>query len=205
MTTSTKAASEPQPLLRLALDLGPVAVFFIGNALAKDIFVATGIFMAATVVAMILSVIRFGKVSPMQWFSSIMVVVLGGLAIWLREDWIIKMKPTLYYLILSGILGFGLWTGRPMLKLALGTAYPGLDERGWTLLSRNWAGFFLAMAIANELVWRNFSNDIWLGYKIWGAMPATMLFALANMPMLLRHGLGAETPAEVIAESPHQE
>ena len=90
-------------------------------------------------------------------------VVLGGLTLWLHQDWFIKVKPTVYYLMVSGILWFGLWTGKPTLKLALGTAYPGLTERGWMLLSRNWAIFFIAMAVATELVWRNFSTGAWLG------------------------------------------
>jgi intracellular septation protein len=133
-----------------------------------------------------------------------MVLVLGGLTLIFQKPWFIQMKPTLYYLVVSAILFFGLWTGKPTLKLALGTAYPGLDERGWALLSRNWAIFFVGMAVANEIVWRNASFDFWLGYKLWGAIPATMLFALANVPMLLKHGLG-ETPAEAVADGPPTE
>jgi intracellular septation protein len=205
--TLTTAAAKPEagPMLRLALDLGPLVVYFAAYSLTgKNIYASTGIFMAATGAAMLFSLVRFGRISPMQVFSSIMVLILGGLTIWLHKDWIIKVKPTLYYLMVSGILGFGLLTGKPTLKLALGSAYPGLDERGWVLLSRNWAVFFLAMATANELVWRNFSTDFWIGYKLWGAIPATMLFALANVPMLLKHGLG-ETPAEAVADGLPQE
>ena len=204
---NTAATQKPEagPFLRLALDLGPLAVYFVAYSLsARNIFVATGIFMAATAAAMVFSLVRFGKISPMQIFSSLMVLILGGLTIWLHQDWIIKVKPTLYYLMVSGILWFGLWTGRPTLKLALGTAYPGLDERGWVLLSRNWAIFFIGMAAANELVWRNSTTDFWIGYKLWGAVPATMAFALANVPMLLKHGLG-ESPVEAIADGPPKE
>jgi intracellular septation protein len=195
---------EPGPLLRLALDLGPLPVYFIAYALSgKNIFAATGIFMAATGAAMLFSLVRFGRISPMQIFSAAMVLVLGGLTLWLHQDWFIKVKPTIYYLMVSAILWFGLWTGKPTLKLALGSAYPGLDAAGWVLLSRNWALFFIAMAAANELVWRTSTTGFWLGYKLWGAMPATMIFALANMPMLMKHGLGSETPAETIADTPH--
>jgi len=202
---NTPAKPEAGPLLRLALDLGPLVVYFAAYSLTgKNIFAATGIFMVATVAAMIFSRIRFGWISAMQWFSSAMVLVLGGLTLWLHQDWFIKIKPTIYYLMVSGILWFGLWTGRPTLKLALGSAYPGLDERGWVLLSRNWAVFFIVMAIANEIVWRNFSTSVWIGYKLWGALPATMIFAAANVPMLLKHGLG-ETPAEAIADAPPAE
>ena len=205
MTTPTAPRTEAGPLLRLALDLGPLVVYFAAYSLThKNIFASTGIFMGATAVAMVFSLVRFGRISPMQWFSSAMVLVLGGLTLWLHVDWFIKIKPTLYYLMVSGILWFGLWTGKPTLKLALGTAYPGLDERGWTLLSRNWALFFIAMAVANELVWRNSTTSFWIGYKLWGAVPATMIFAMANIPMLMKHGLG-ETPAEAVADGPPAE
>lgn len=204
-TTTHAARPEAGPLLRLALDLGPLAVYFVAYSLThKNIFAATGIFMGATGLAMIFSLVRFGRISAMQWFSAAMVLVLGGLTLWLHQDWFIKIKPTLYYLMVSGILWFGLWTGKPTLRLALGQAYPGLDERGWSLLSRDWAIFFIAMAIANELVWRNFSTSFWLGYKLWGAIPATMIFAMANIPMLMKHGLG-ETPADAVADKPPEE
>ena len=102
------------------------------------------------------------------------------------------MKPTVYYLLVAGLLGFGLARGRPLLKRVLGTAYPGLDHDGWIKLSRNWAIFFAFMAALNEAVWRNASTDFWVGFKLWGAIPLTFLFAAANMPMLLRHGLMRE-------------
>lgn len=179
--------------LRLALDLGPLLVFFSAYYLTdKNVFVATGIFMAATAVAMLVSRIKTGKVSAMLMFSGVMVLGFGGLTIWLHDESFIKIKPTLYYVMVASILLFGLWTGRPTLKLVLGHAYPGLSERGWALLSRNWAIFFLALAGSNELVWRTMSTEFWLGYKLWGALPATILFAIANLPMLNRHGLNLD-------------
>ncbi len=205
MTTPATPRREAGPLLRLALDLGPLVVYFAAYSLTgKNIFAATAIFMGVTWISMIFSFAYTGRISPMQYFSSAMVLVLGGLTLWLHVDWFIKIKPTLYYLMVSGILWFGLWTGKPTLKLALGTAYPGLDARGWTLLSRNWAVFFIAMAVANELVWRNSTTSFWIGYKLWGAVPATMIFAMANIPMLMKHGLG-ETPAEAVVDGPPTE
>jgi intracellular septation protein len=106
------------------------------------------------------------------------------------------MKPTFYYLFVAGLLSFGMMTGRNLLKVALGTVYPGLSERGWRLLTRNWAIFFVAMAIANEIIWRTTSTGFWLSAKIWGFVPATILFAIANVPMLLRHGLTLEAAEE---------
>jgi intracellular septation protein len=184
--------------MRLALDLGPLAVYFAAYTWSgKDIFVATALFMGVTALAMVVSLLRYGKVSPIQVFSAIMVLLLGGLTIWLHKDWIIKIKPTIYYLTVTTILGWGLATGRPTLQMVLGQAYPGLTAEGWRLLTRNWAGFFLLLAIANELVWRNSSTEFWLGYKLWGSMPATILFAAANIPMLMRHGLADDAKDKV--------
>ncbi len=188
----TNEKKEMGALVRLLLDLGPLLIFLVTYWATKDMFLSTGIFMAATVVTIIVSKLTAGHVSPLLWFSGFMVVVLGGLTIWLHDETFIKIKPTIYYMMVAGILAFGLYTGRPTLKLVLGAAYPGLTERGWALLSRNWALFFVAMAVANEAVWRTTSTDFWLGYKLWGAMPATLLFALANIPMLMRHGMSAE-------------
>jgi intracellular septation protein len=198
-----KQPEDPRGASKLLIDLGPLLVFFLVNFLAPvpafmKIFVATGSFMIAMVVAMIFSALRYGRISPLLWFSGVMVVILGGLTIWLHKEWIIKMKPTFYYSLVSGLLWFGLATGRPLLQGVLGSTYPGLDEAGWTKLTRNWAIFFAFMAVLNEAVWRNSSTNFWVGFKLWGALPLTFLFAAANIPMLLRHGLMKEdaVPAE---------
>jgi intracellular septation protein len=198
---STKA--EPQGGAKLLIDIGPLLVFFVVNFLAPvpsaiKIFVATGAFMVAMVAAMLFSAIRYRTISPLLWFSGVMVVVLGGLTIWLHDETFIKMKPTVYYLLVAGLLAFGLATGRPLLQRVLGSAYPGLDEIGWVKLTRNWALFFAFMAVLNEAVWRNSSTSFWVGFKLWGALPLTFLFAAANIPMLLKHGLMKEDamPAE---------
>jgi len=197
------AMQEPRGGAKLLIDLGPLLVFFLVNFLAPvpavmKIFVATGAFMIAMVVAMIFSALRYQRISPLLWFSGIMVVVLGGLTIWLHDETFIKMKPTLYYVLVSGLLFFGLATDRPLLQGVLGGTYPGLDTNGWKKLTRNWAIFFAFMAVLNEAVWRNSSTSFWIGFKIWGALPLTFLFAAANIPMLLKHGLMKEdaVPAE---------
>ncbi len=197
------ADREPTGGAKLLIDLGPLLVFFLVNFFAPvppltKIFVATGAFMVAMVAAMLYSAIRFRHISPLLWFSGVMVVILGGLTIWLHNETFIKVKPTIYYLLVAGLLGFGLWKDKPLLKLVLGSAYPGLSEEGWRKLTRNWALFFAGMAALNELVWRNSSTDFWVGFKLWGAIPLTFLFAALNIPMLLRHGLSekAAEPAE---------
>lgn len=198
---------EPAGLARLAIDIGPLLVFFLANFLAPvpgalKIFVATGAFMAAMVTALCFSAIRYRYVSPLLLFSAVMVVVLGGLTIWLHDETFIKIKPTIYYALVAGLLAFGLATGRPLLKAVLGSTYPGLDEEGWRKLTRNWAIFFAVMAMVNEAVWRNSTTDFWIGFKLWGAVPATLLFALANVPMLMRHGLAAEETAKPAEPGP---
>jgi intracellular septation protein len=195
---------EPTGIARLLIDIGPLLIFFLANFLAPvpgpiKIFVATGAFMAAMVTALVFSAVRYRYVSPLLLFSAVMVVVLGGLTIWLHNETFIKIKPTIYYTLVAGLLAFGLATGRPLLKMVLGSSYPGLNEEGWRKLTRNWAIFFAVMALVNEAVWRNSSTDFWIAFKLWGAIPATLLFAVANIPMLLRHGLVTEDqpkPAE---------
>jgi intracellular septation protein len=197
---STK--QEPQGGARLLIDLGPLLVFFVANFFAPvpavlKIFVATGAFMVAMIAAMLFSAIRYRRISPLLWFSGIMVVILGGLTIWLHDRTFIQMKPTIYYVLVSAHLWFGLATDRPQLQRVLGSTYPGLDETGWMKLTRNWAIFFAFMAVLNEAVWRSTSWDFWIGFKLWGALPLTFLFAAANIPMLLRHGLMKEDAAPV--------
>jgi intracellular septation protein len=194
---------EPQGGAKLLIDIGPLLVFFLVNFLvpvapALKIFVATGAFMIAMMAAMLFSAIRYHRISPLLWFSGIMVVILGGLTIWLHNESFIKMKPTIYYIFVAALLAFGLVTDRPILQRVLGSTYPGLDEPGWTKLTRNWAVFFAFMAVLNEVVWRHSTTSFWVGFKLWGALPLTFLFAAANIPMLMRHGLMRDdaAPAE---------
>ncbi|HYW15436.1 MAG TPA: septation protein A [Allosphingosinicella sp.] len=194
---SESEKKEPSVGARLMIDLGPLLVFFLVNFFAPvpdfaKIFYATGAFMAAMIVAMMISYLRYKHISPMLWFSGIMVVILGGVTIWLHNDTFIKMKPTVYYVLIASLLAFGLATGRNLLKMVLGSAYPGLSEEGWKILTRNWAIFFLVMAVVNEAVWRNSSTSFWIGFKLWGFLPATFLFAIANVPMLMKHGMQLE-------------
>ena len=194
MSAPTKT---PSAASRLLVDVGPLLVFFLANYFAPvpgaiKIFVATGAFMAAMIVAMIYSQLRFGKISPLLMFSGIVVIILGGLTIWLHNETFIKIKPTIYYALVAGLLFFGLKTDRPFLKSVLGSAYPGLSDLGWRKLTVNWAIFFLVMALVNEAVWRTSTTNFWIGFKLWGALPATFLFAALNIPMMMRHGLTTE-------------
>ncbi len=193
---SKAAKSEPPTGAKLLIDLGPLLVFFGVNAWFDDVILATGIFMVAIVASMLVSKLRYGHISPLLWFSGVMVVVLGGITVWLHDERFIKIKPTIYYSLVAALLLYGLATGKNLLKMVLGTAYPGLSDRGWQLLNRNWAVFFVLLAILNEAVWRTTTTDFWIGFKIWFFMPAVFLFALANIPMLMRHGFSLEEAKE---------
>lgn len=199
----TPARQPASPGFRLALDYGPLLVFFAVNFLAPGaaiarIIAATGAFMVAMVVALALSWIRLRRISPMLLVSGALVIVFGGLTLYFHDERFIKMKPTFVYGIFAALLGFGMATGRPLLQTLLESAYPGLGEAGWNKLTRNWTIFFVAMAVLNEAVWRNSTTDFWVGFKLWGAIPLTFLFAIANVPMLLRHGLQTGDAVETI-------
>lgn len=201
MSSAAPVRRQPGIGAMLAIDYGPLLLFFITNIFAPvpeavRIFWATGVFMAAMVAAMAVSQLRYRKISPMLWFSGVMVLVFGGLTLWLQNPDFIKIKPTIYYGTVAALLLFGLLSDRNLLKVVLGVAYPGLRERGWHLLTRNWIGFFIVMAVVNEAIWRTTSTSFWAGSKLWLFFPATLVFAAANVPMLLKHGLGDEQPAE---------
>jgi intracellular septation protein len=206
MTDAATAKPEGNPLLKLAVDFGPLVVFFAVNALSGGLAItrvmtATAAFMVATAVAMIVSRWKLGHISPMLWMSGALVLVFGGLTLWFHDETFIKMKPTIVYAMFAAILGFGLATGRPLLRSLLESAYPGLTAEGWRKLTINWTIFFIGMAILNEIVWRSTSWDFWVGFKLWGAVPLTIVFAISNIPMLLKHGLNTD-PKKTVAALP---
>jgi intracellular septation protein len=178
---------------KLAVDLGPLIVFFAAYS-RFDIFVGTAAFMVATAIAMAVAWALTRHIPAMTWFSAVLVGVFGGLTLWLQDETFIKMKPTIVFLIFAGILGFGLLRRRNYLKTLLGAAFTGLSDRGWQLLAKRWALFFVALAALNEFFWRGFSTEIWLHFKIWGDTVLTFAFAIAQFPMLKRYGLDLSDP-----------
>ena len=173
------------PFLKLVLDLGPLLLFFFANA-KLGIFWATGVFMAAVLVSLVVSYVLIRRLPVMAVVSAIIVTVFGGLTIALENDTFIKVKPTIIYLLFAGILFGGLIFKKPLLEIAFDQVFH-LTEEGWRKLTMRWAVFFLALAVLNEIVWRNFSTDTWVSFKVFGALPLTFVFAMLQMPLLNKY------------------
>lgn len=176
-----------QQLLKLAVEFGPVLVFFATNAV-KGIYWGTGLFVVATVVSLIASRLLFGRVPTMPLVSGIFVLIFGGLTLYLQDEVFIKLKPTIVNLLFAGILFGGLMMQRPLLRQLFGDEFKLTDE-GWRKLTFRWACFFVVLAVLNEIVWRNMSNDAWVAFKAFGIIPLTLVFALSQIGLLKRFEL----------------
>jgi len=193
---------EINPLLKLALELGPLLVFFFANArgarlaeqfpalaaLGGPIFVATGLFMLATAMALAASWLLTRTLPIMPLVSGIVVFVFGALTLWLQDDVFIKMKPTIVNTLFGVVLLGGLLFGRSLLGYVFDSAFR-MDAEGWRKLTLRWGLFFLLLAVLNEVIWRSFSTDTWVAFKVWGIMPLTLLFTLSQMPLIMRHSV----------------
>lgn len=175
------------PGLKLALDVGPLILFFVANA-KFNIFVATAAFMAAIAVALVVSWVLTRHLPLMAIVSGIVVLVFGALTLVLRDETFIKVKPTIIYGLFGAVLAAGLAMGRPLLAVVFDDVLQ-LTAEGWRQLSLRWAIFFLAMALLNELVWRTQTTDFWVAFKLFGAVPLTFVFAAAQYPLMNRHRL----------------
>ncbi len=186
MSEQTKTPAPPlSPLIRLGLDLGPLVIFFVSFEFL-GIFAATGVFMAAVLIALAIGYVLEKRISPMPLFTAVLVTVFGGLTLYLQDDTFIKIKPTILYTAFGAILLGGLFFDRIFLKYIFAQAYE-LTPLGWRKLTLRWGLFFFALAIVNEIVWRNFSTEIWVSFKVWGVIPLTFLFALSQAPLVLKH------------------
>ncbi|MFN3233217.1 MAG: septation protein A [Alphaproteobacteria bacterium] len=174
--------------LKLALDMGPLLVFFVAY-FQGDIYIATGAFMVATLVAMAVYWSKERHIPTNQIVTAVIVIVFGGLTLLLHDDRFIKMKPTMIYALFALILFGGVLRDKAVLKYVFESAFPPMEHRGWRLLSLRWGIFFAAMAILNEVVWRNFSEEFWVSFKLFGFIPITMIFAMAQMPLMNRYAI----------------
>jgi intracellular septation protein len=187
---SERQQPDAPPPSKLFLELGPLLLFF-GTNWWRGIYWATGVFMVAAAIALFLSWKRDRKIPPMMIFTTVAVVVFGGLTLYLHNDTFIKVKVTVLNVLFAAILFAGLITGRSLLQPLLGQAFR-LSEPGWRLLTIRYVGFFFFLAILNELVWRNFSTDHWVTFKVFGLMGLTIVFTLLQLPLLQRHEQGSE-------------
>ena len=193
---------EVTPLLKLVLELGPLMVSFFANSrgewlierfpvlanIGGPIFIATALFMVATVLALAVSWILIRSLPIMPLVSGIVVLVFGSLTLWLHDENFIKIKPTIINALFGVILLGGLYFGKSLLGYVFDSAFK-LNAEGWRKLTLRWGIFFLFLAVLNEVVWRSFSTDFWVAFKVWGTMPITLLFTFAQMPLVMKHSL----------------
>lgn len=173
--------------LKLLLEAGPLLVFFLVNTWF-GLIPGTAAFVVATVASLLASRVLLRRVPVMPLVGGVFVIVFGGLTVFLEDDLFIKIKPTIVNLLFAGLLLAGQLTGRHFLKLVFDGAFH-LTDRGWRLLTWRWVAFFVFLAVLNEIVWRTFSSDTWVAFKVFGNLPLTIAFSLAQIPLLLRHRL----------------
>jgi len=212
-------AERQHPMLKLALELGPLLVFFFGNlrgewlaktfpelsAIGGPLLIATALFMVATVISLVISKIVFRHLPVMPFVSGVVVLVFGSLSIWLQDETFIKMKPTIVNTLFGVVLLGGLLFGKSLLGYVFNAAFQ-LDDDGWRKLTLRWGIFFLFLAVLNEVVWRganwyylpdkDMADYLWVNFKVWGTMPITILFTLAQMPLIMRHTVDAVAEGE---------
>lgn len=220
---SDTAQSKPKSgWLNIVVDYGPVLVFFLvyrhfspptdqHDALREVLAVVKGTaaFMLSAILALGVSRWKLGRISPMLWLSTVLIVGFGGLTILLRDPLWIQVKPTAIYLLFGAVLLVGVMRGKAYLKYLLEAAFEGLDDTGWRKLSRNWGLFFLFLAALNEVLrqYYNVANGnfgTWISLKLWLFMPLSFLFTFTQLPMLMRHGLLREAEGEVLSDPPHE-
>ncbi len=201
MTTHRK---EPlKPLVRMLIEIGPLAIFFIANN-RYDIFTATAAFMVAIAIALAASWILARHIATMPLVTGAFVLVFGTLTLVLNDDLFIKLKPTLVNGLFASILFGGLFFGKSFLKMVFDGTFR-LTQEGWRKLTWRWAIFFVFLAVLNEVIWRNFSTDFWVSFKLFGNVPITMVFAIAQVGLLQKFALpDPKTPEEAEAEAERQ-
>jgi intracellular septation protein len=211
-----KAAKPKSGWLNLLVDYGPVLVFFVVYKLSSPgkgedavlelvaVLRGTGAFIVAAIAALLASKWRLGRISPMLWLSTLLIVGFGGVTLLLRDPFWVQVKPTAIYLLFGVALLVGLTRGHALLQYLLEAAFDGLSKEGWLKLSRNWGVFFLFLAVLNEVLRYYLSFGDWLAAKLWVFLPLSFLFTCSQIPMLLRHGLAVNEESEVVTNPPHE-
>lgn len=173
------------PKLKMFLDIAPLAVFFICYKFF-DLFAATAGIMVTTIISLIITYCHEKKISIMPLVSGIVIAVFGTLTLVLHDDVFIKMKPTIVNMIFSSLLLGGVYFNKPLLKYAMDSAFK-LSDEGWRLLSLRWGWFFLFLAVLNEFIWRNFPEEFWVNFKVFGMFTLTIIFTMLQMPLIKKH------------------
>jgi len=202
MTEPTPAETAPakpkrpkqNPALKLALEMGPLVLFFFSNA-KFGIFIATGVLMVGVVAALAASWLLTRHVPVMPLVTAVAVLVFGGLTFIFQDELFIKMKPTIVNTIFGSVLLIALAMGKPLLPVVLDSMMR-LTETGWKILTLRWGLFFFVLAGINEVVWRTQTTDFWVSFKVFGTMPLTVIFALAQLPLMMKHELKDEDEPE---------
>jgi len=173
------------PILKLVLDIGPLALFFAANA-KFGIYVATGSFMVAVLIALAVSYSLTRHIAIMPLVTAVIVLVFGGLTLILHDDLFIKLKPTIIYVLFGGTLLAGLALGKPFLSILFDQMFH-LTAEGWRKLTWRWSLFFFALAVLNEIVWRTQTTDFWVSFKLFGVVPLTFVFGALQMPLINKY------------------
>jgi intracellular septation protein len=205
--SETVAKKPKSGWVNVLVDYGPLLVFFVayrwlrpsGHDMAGEIFAvvrSTGAFIVASLAALAISKWRLGRISPMLWLSTALIVGFGAFTMYTGDPWWIQRKPTAIYLLFAVALLVGWRMGKALLKYLLEAAFDGLNDEGWLKLSRNWGFFFIFLAGLNEAVAHSVSFEAWLAAKLWVFLPLSFLFTFTQLPMLLKHGLASEGEAE---------
>ena len=199
MTEPTPAPAKPQrpkqnPAVKLALEMGPLVLFFFANA-KFGIFIATGVLMVGVVTALAASWLLTRHIPIMPLVTAVAVLVFGALTFIFQDEIFIKMKPTIVNTIFGSVLLIALAMGRPLLPVVLDSMMR-LTETGWKILTLRWGLFFFVLAGINEVVWRTQTTDFWVSFKVFGTMPLTVVFALAQIPLMMKHELKDEDEPE---------
>jgi intracellular septation protein len=188
MTAEDPARPQLNPILKLVLDIGPLVLFFAANV-RFGIFTATAAFMVAVLIALAVAYAKTRRIEVMPLVTAVIVVIFGGLTLILHNDTFIKLKPTIIYALFGGTLVAGLLFGKSFLGILFNSVFDLTDE-GWRKLTWRWAFFFFALAVLNEIVWRNFSTDFWVSFKLFGVVPLTFLFGALQYPLLTKYARG---------------
>ncbi len=173
--------------LKLAIDIGPLAVFFIVNSQA-GIFAATAAFMVVILIALGIAWSYERRLPTLPLVTAVVVMVFGGLTLWLQDETFIKLKPTIVNAFFAAAIFGGLAFGKNYVRTVMG-AMMNMDDTGWLKLAKRWGGFFVFMALLNEAVWRTVETDTWVNFKVFGILPLTFLFAISQVPLMQKHAV----------------